>query len=838
MANKLVIVESPAKARSIGKMLGSDYVILASMGHIRDLPEKSFGVDIAHDFQPVYTDTPRSKKVVKELTSAAKKASEIYLASDPDREGEAISWHLHEVLSKNFKGEFHRVTFHEITRNAIAKAFENAGSINMDLVDAQQARRVLDRIVGYMVSPLLWSHVERGISAGRVQSVALRLVVEREREILNFQPEEYWNFMARFSVNEGRAFESRLFKINGGNFTIANAEAANQAKNAIINGSPFLVNNINSQDKRRHAQPPFTTSTMQQAANNLLRMSASETMRLAQELYEGVEVKGTPVGLITYMRTDSVTVAREAQLGCLDFIRENYGAEYAPEKPNYYKNKSAAQEAHEAIRPTDIRRTPESMKGILDGSLLKLYTLIWKRFVASQMTPAIQRQLAIDINTTGSDRNVYTFRANAGITVFPGYTTIYNDNPNSEEKLEDLQLLAALRKGDTAKLLELLNEQKFTEPPARFTEATLIKELEENGIGRPSTYATIISTIINRKYVAKQQGKLTPTELGCRVVDFLIQALNELFAVGFTSKMEEELDDVEAGKIQWTKMLGEFYEKFVQWMGNAKMIGAPTETAANELIELFTDIEWAEPVKFGRRVYDDKKFYDSITEQMRENHQITAKQYDALTNMAAKYFAQISHKVTNPELKEVLADLAQSYSENTARQQEAAEAVKAMGGYDAIFDAFAEVKWEEAQKRRGRSFDDEKFFKSLKKQADAGKTLSDKQLDSLRKMALKYQESIKDFDTLKKRLNIVDAATAGGDSENGAATAAVKVDLSDEFDFLSKVTDWAEPVKRGRRTYDDKEFYNSLRQQYEGGKVLSDKQVAALRKLVTKYQGK
>ncbi|MEG2075532.1 MAG: DNA topoisomerase, partial [Victivallaceae bacterium] len=294
MANKLVIVESPAKARSIGKMLGDDYVILASMGHIRDLPEKSFGVDIAHDFQPVYTDTPRSKKVVKELTGAAKKASEIYLASDPDREGEAISWHLHEVLSKNFKGEFHRVTFHEITRNAIGKAFENAGSINMDLVDAQQARRVLDRIVGYMVSPLLWSHVERGISAGRVQSVALRLVVEREREILNFQPEEYWNFMARFSVNEGRAFESRLFKINGENFTIGDAETANQTKMAILSGSPFLVNNINSQDKRRHAQPPFTTSTMQQAANNLLRMSATETMRLAQELYEGVEVKGAP----------------------------------------------------------------------------------------------------------------------------------------------------------------------------------------------------------------------------------------------------------------------------------------------------------------------------------------------------------------------------------------------------------------------------------------------------------------------------------------------------------------------------------------------------------------
>ena len=402
--SKLLIVESPTKARTIGRMLGKEYAIMASMGHIRDLPEREFGIDIAHGFAPQYVDTARSKSVVRDLRAAAKSADEIYLAPDPDREGEAIAWHLAEVLERSTKAPFYRVSFHEITRSAIERAMQEKGEINRNLVDAQQARRVLDRIVGYQVSPLLWSRVEKGSSAGRVQSVALRLVVERERAIGAFVPEEYWVFSAVFRTETGEEFSARLFKIDAKEFRIGSGEEAAKLLDAVLHGAAPQVASVAVSERRRFAPAPFTTSTLQQAANVSLHYSATSTMRYAQQLYEGMDIgEGGSVGLITYMRTDSVTIAREAQIAAAAFIRDTYGEAYVPQKFNFYKNKAAAQEAHEAIRPTDVRRTPEAMAPYLDPMQLKLYSLIWRRFVASQMTPAVQNLTTVDVGVAGAD---------------------------------------------------------------------------------------------------------------------------------------------------------------------------------------------------------------------------------------------------------------------------------------------------------------------------------------------------------------------------------------------------------------------------------------------------
>ena len=423
--SKLVIVESPAKAKTIGKMLGKDYIIKASYGHIRDLPERVFGVDIKNGFTPLYEESKARGKNITDLKQTAKKVDEIYLAPDPDREGEAIAWHLYEVLAKaNKKAKFHRVAFHEITKNAISKAFQSPGEIDMDRVDAQQARRVLDRIVGYMVSPLLWTRIERGISAGRVQSVALRIVCEREREILAFVPKEYWNFNAIFNSSTAGNYAAKLFRINGDKFEVNAKTDADVIASDVCAVQNWKVADIDTQPRRRYAPPPFITSTLQQAASSALGFSASSTMRIAQQLYEGIDIGVGTAGLITYMRTDAVNIADEARNACREFIRFQYGDQYVPAKPNFFKSKSTAQAAHEAIRPTDVNRTPESLKEYLDPKQYKLYKLIWQRFVACQMAPA--EQLRTTVTTEGSAKSLYEFRSTATVTTFPGFLRMYN----------------------------------------------------------------------------------------------------------------------------------------------------------------------------------------------------------------------------------------------------------------------------------------------------------------------------------------------------------------------------------------------------------------------------
>lgn len=838
--NKLVIVESPAKARTIGKMLGPEYVIHASMGHVRDLPEHDFGVDIKNNFQPQYQINKDREKVIKQIQSAAKKADSIYLAPDPDREGEAIAWHLREILKENTKSPFYRVTFHEITKSAIDKAFQHSGELDMNRVDAQQARRILDRLVGYQISPLLWSQIQKGISAGRVQSVALRLVVEREREILAFKTEEYWNFavvLAPERLGKENTFESRLTRIDGEKFVIDNAEAAAKLLEEIKSGKPVRVASIRKQPKQRNAAPPFITSTLQQAASSTLGFAANRTMRIAQQLYEGIDIgSGGPTGLITYMRTDSVAVAREAQEACREFIAAELGNSYVPAKPNVYRSKSNAQEAHEAIRPTSVSMTPEQARPFLDDPQYKLYSLIWRRFVASQMAPARQEQTTIESHSRTPQGKEFTFRTTATVTTFPGFLKVYR----VQEKEEDTEIpavLAELREGDACLLQKAFNEQKFTEPPPRFSEASLIRELELNGIGRPSTYASIVNTIQDRDYVLKQEGRLHPSELGFKVNDFLVATLPELFQVGFTAEMETQLDQVEAGSVSWVEMLNRFYQSFSAWLETAKAIGAPSGDKAEKLLRLMDGItEWAPAEKRGKRTYDDRKFYTSVAEQFAKEKKITAKQWQALLKMAVNYQAQL------PGLDQFAAandftDELQNTQADQAKRKEAESAAdpEAAAGHEKMFDFFADVKWNAPEKSRGRTYDDRKFFDSLRNQAASGRILSEKQLGALKKMAEKYRPQIPNFDQLAPLLGVAAGAAATGEAGDGAPAPARNAEVEAILEKMSKFTAWAEPTKKGPRVFDDKVFFQSLDKQYRDGRQLSDKQVFALKKMATKY---
>jgi DNA topoisomerase-1 len=563
MGRSLVIVESPAKAKTINKYLGRNYTVKASLGHVKDLPKKELGIDVQNGFQPTYEVIPGKTKVVSELKKAAKEADAVYLAADPDREGEAICAHLAEVLgrTKAEKKKIFRVLFNEITSKAIRAAFEHPGQIDLHLVDAQQARRVLDRLVGYKISPLLWDKVRRGLSAGRVQTVALRLIVEREREIRAFVPREYWTIHALLEAGEPPQFEAKLIKYKDEDIEVPN-EAEAQRIVAEVERGRWQVASVAQKEKRRYAPPPFTTSKLQQAGYNRLRYTAKRTMMLAQRLYEGVELgEEGSVGLITYMRTDSVRVSSDALGQVREWIGTSYGADYLPEKPNFYKSKKDAQEAHEAIRPTDVTRTPDDVRKYLDEDLFKLYQLIWQRFVASQMVPAVFDQTTIDI--AAGD---YLFRATGSVLKFDGYLAVYQAVKEDEEKDEDAEAegrtLPRVTEGETLRLEKLRPEQHFTEPPPRYTEATLVKELEEKGIGRPSTYATIISTIVEREYVSKDQGRFAPTMLGEKVSDLLVKSFEDIFDVGFTARMEEELDEIEEGKLPWRQSVKDFYDRF------------------------------------------------------------------------------------------------------------------------------------------------------------------------------------------------------------------------------------------------------------------------------------
>jgi len=654
MARSLVIVESPAKAKTINKYLGRHYAVKASIGHVMDLPKKTIGIrlpdepkkkkkkkgkkgkaaaeekpskpitlDDAKIFEPTLQIISGKGKVINDLRKSAATADRVYLEGDPDREGEAISQHLHMVLSKPSKYEeadppstgnakngngtgkiekaeeeeapkgkagkkgkgakgkdkdkdeisvpaidpkkIFRVTFNEITPKAIRAAFDKPRQVDANLVDAQQARRVLDRIVGYKVSPLLWDKVRRGLSAGRVQTVALRLIVERELEIRAFVPKEYWSIHAMLDGGQPPLFEAKLSKYKGEDIEVGNQEAAN-AVLAAVEKAKWQVASVAQREKRRNPPPPFTTSKLQQAAYNRLRYTAKRTMGIAQRLYEGVDLgEEGSVALITYMRTDSVNVSPDALTQVREMIPQRFGSNYLPEKPNYYKSKKDAQEAHEAVRPTDVSRAPEDVRKYLDDDLFKLYQLIWQRFVASQMLPAVFDQTTIDISAGD-----YTFRATGSVQKFDGYLRVYQmpvaaaDREDDERDDEgEGKSLPRVEEGQILRLDQIRPDQHFTEPPPRYTEATLVKDLEEKGIGRPSTYASIISTIVEREYVRKDQGRFTPTMLGERVSVLLVKSFDDVFDVTFTARLEEELDEIEEGKLPWREAVKEFWQKFI-----------------------------------------------------------------------------------------------------------------------------------------------------------------------------------------------------------------------------------------------------------------------------------
>jgi DNA topoisomerase-1 len=558
MPKSLVIVESPAKAKTINKYLGTDYSVKASLGHIRDLPKKGLGVDLKNDFEPTYEIIPGKERVIKELRAAAKTADSIYIATDPDREGEAIGWHLSEELSSK-KRKIFRVMFNEITQKAVREAFRNPGQIDSRLVDAQQARRVLDRLVGYKVSPLLWDKVRRGTSAGRVQSVALRLIVEREREIRAFIPKEYWSITANLSGHNPPPFDATLQKFSGKNIEIENESQSREILQRLEHAR-FIVESVKKAEKKRNAVPPFITSKLQQESSRKLRFSVKKTMMLAQRLYEGIEVGSEgSVGLITYMRTDSTRVSDDALKDVRTFIESNFGAEYLPEKPIFYRSKKGAQDAHEAIRPTSTTYAPEEIKQFLSPDEYKLYKLIWQRFVASQMKPAVFDQTSVEI---GADK--YLFKATGSVLKFDGFLKVYAEGKDEKDE-EDEELehkLPTITEGEILQLNKLTPDQHFTQPLPRFTEATLVKTLEEKGIGRPSTYAAILTTIQDREYVLREEGKFFPTELGFVINDLLVASFSDIFDIQYTARMEEELDEIEEGKIAWTDALTDFYQKF------------------------------------------------------------------------------------------------------------------------------------------------------------------------------------------------------------------------------------------------------------------------------------
>ena len=830
MGKTLVVVESPAKARTIERFLSGGQKVLASMGHVRDLPESTLGVQIDDTFTPQYRLTQNGKRVVGDLRTAAAAATEIYLATDPDREGEAIAWHLQEILSDKTSGPFRRVAFHEITRSAVAAAIAAAGTIDMRKVEAQQARRILDRLVGYQVSPLLWKRIGKGTSAGRVQSVALRLVCEREREIDGFVPVEYWHLDAVLHpVGTAVQFTARLIQVDARKAKVEDAETAAELA-AELERAAYAVSDVRKTPRKKAPPPPFITSTLQQAAGGL-RFSTRQTMRIAQQLYEGIDLgREGAGGLITYMRTDSVTVAKDAVAQVRELIRDRFGAEFLPASPNVYRSRKSAQEAHEAIRPTDARRRPESVRSHLNPAQFKLYRLIWSRFVASQMTPARFLEHAIEVEAGGPDlSHRYLLRATAREQTFPGFQAVYSATADSEADNGDEPTVALpeLDPGTACDLVELLREQCFTEPPRRYSEAALVRELERNGIGRPSTYATIVNTIQTRKYVGKQsKGQLAPTPLGFRVNDYLVERLPELLDTGFTAKMETQLDRIEEGTLEWNDMLKEFYSSFEQWIREGPAVPTPNAAGLEAIFYAFpADLQWAPPVKRGRRVYDDHKFFQSLREQFTEQKRLSDKQWLALLAMAARYHEQM------PGLQQCAADLdvrPQLDKLIAAEETRAAEtsATELPARLQGLIDMLAAVDWAPPEKRANRTYNDRRFYKSICSQAEADKKLSDAQVAALTRLALKYRNQIPDFENLAAALNIETPAPPSAEQQQTTTELLAMLDA---------VKEWQPPRKRGTRSFDDKEFAASVKQQYARRGQLSDKQLRAVRKLLGRY---
>ena len=834
MSKYLVIVESPAKAKTINKMLGRDYVVKSSLGHVRDLPQKKLAVDVDHDFKPEYEIMASRKKTIKELKDAARGMERIYLAPDPDREGEAIAWHLqHILMSKQADADrFYRVTYNESTAPAIRRAFDQPTRINQNRVDAQQARRVLDRIVGYQVSPLLWRRIKGGSSAGRVQAVALRLICEREAEIRKFVPEEYWVLGARVCKRTPpvEPFVIRLAKINGQDPAVVSEEQARQVR-ADLDTRTLTVSNIQEREVTRKTRPPFITSTLQQSASSALGYTPSRSMRVAQKLYEGVDFGDGAVGLITYMRTDSPAVSKEAQDTCREYVRQTYGEAFIPAKPNFYKGRSGAQEAHEAIRPTDVHRTPETMAAYLDAEALKLYRLIWQRFVASQMAPARIAQRTVEWLAEGpADRVLnpgmtYLFRATASEIVFPGFMKVTGEDRKKEakrpadakdgEEREDEDIaLPPLEVGEPVDCQEWLADQKFTKPPPRFSEASLVRTLEENGVGRPSTYAQIIQTLYARTYVEKEKNALRPTESGEKVCTFLVQSLPQLFDVQFTADMEEKLDAIEAGRTEWTGMMGAFYTQFQEWLQHAKGPDAD-QGAADKLLAVVEQVtDWEPPVTRGKRTYSDEKFVTSLRKQLTDGKKvISMRQVEALLKLIWKYRAQL------PDAEPVVLEL--GFADQWQIVKEPSEPPR-QSTLDKM-KALASVQFKAPRTVGKKVFDDQAFFTSLRDQVQGGKRLSVNQLRYLDRLVQKYSDQIPDF--------TAQAAEWGIRPEEPVPVAEIQPLL----DQLAVVKDWKPPVKRGKREWSDEAFYQSLATQFKGKGTLSPKQVATLKKMAARY---
>ncbi len=823
-ARKLIIVESPHKATTIGKFLGPEYEVLSSKGHIRDLPVHSLGIDIENGFKINYEISPDAVKVVTGLKNAAKKASEILLASDPDREGEAIAWHLREVLAPTAKDKsFKRIQYNEITPRAVRAALENPGEINALRVDAQQARRVIDRIVGYKVSPLVWRNIKGGSSAGRVQSVALRLVCEREAEIDAFNPVAYWVLGAILQKRPDAPFFAKLAKIDGEKAAVSSAEQAQGVYDDLLTRR-MEVESVSTREISRHALPPFITSSLQRAASSVLGFTPGRTMSIAQRLYEGVEIGGSDgaVGLITYMRTDAPAVAKEAQEAARDFIGSTYGPEYRPEQPNFYKSAAKAQEAHEAIRPTDVNRTPAMLAGKISAEELKLYDLIWRRFVASQMSSAKFNQKTVLFDAAPTAQTVsgrkYTLSATTTEVAFPGFLKVMaldirkavampdgKDVETAQDDEEDEAILPALVAGETLETVEIKSDRKETKPPARYSEAMLIDTLEKNGIGRPSTYATTMETLIKNGYVARDRRVLSPTEIGKAVNAYLVGKLPDLFNVSFTAEMEEELDQIESGAVEWRGLLDRFYAKFLSWMAGAKDPPAAADAVRGVLALLANVTDWTPPEKRGRRTFDDKKLVESIAEQLAAGEKpISKRQFVALGNMAWRYRSQI------PDAETRLRELGIEVAAKPENPDTPAEVVEKL-------EKLRELDLPEKQKL---------FVASVARQAKSGRNLSPRQIEAVERIF---------------RTNVSGAAGEAGGAdakESGAEDAATPQDTESPelIAKLDKVSKWGDPVKHGTRTFDDAQFYSSVKSQFERRGFLSDKQRAALRRMIGRYK--
>lgn len=820
----LVIVESPAKAKTINKILGRDFVVKASMGHVRDLPEKDLGVDVENNFKPKYVNIKTREKVLKELKAIAKDADRIYLAPDPDREGEAIAWHLMAALRDKTNAEkFCRVTYNEITTPAIRKAFAEPREVDQNKVNSQQARRVLDRIVGYKVSPLLWRRIRGASSAGRVQSVAVRLVCEREREILNFKPEEYWILGAkvRKQVDPRDAFTVQLARINNEKADVRNAEQAHAIR-ADLEGRSMRVAQIVRREISKRPQPSFITSTLQQAGSRFFGFAPARTMKLAQKLYEGVDLGSGTVGLITYMRTDSPAISPVAQQAARGFVAERFGVEFLPDSPPVYRSRSGAQEAHEAIRPTDVNLAPDDVAAFLDADEFRLYRLIWQRFIASQMANAkiAQRTAEVEAVPPAGKTSTYLFRATASEVVFPGYLKVMGFEAEKKEKEdeppaegEEEGTLPPLSEGENLERLEWLEARKETQPPGRYTEASLIKALEEDGVGRPSTYASILSTIQARHYVEKDKRALKPSTMGFEVNDFLVHHLPELFDIKFTALMEAELDQVEEGKMEWTQMMKEFYGSFVGWVEKAK--GPPADVnKVRGLLDLLDGVKnWAPPTKRGTRTYSDEKFVISVREQLDEGSKpVTDRQLEALLKLAIRYRDQLPGFDKAASKLDIHAEL--------AAQAKAAEPPDA--SMLRKLELLQDVPFEGPREVRKKIYDDAKFVTSLREQAAAGKRLSDNQVRVLDRFLQKYSAHIPGYEEIARELNLELAAP-------GDPTAGPLLDL------MHGIKEWKPATTRGKRTWDDQVFFKSLDEQFRRKKSLSPKQVSALKKMIRRY---